>query len=126
MIWKRKKLRELLAVMTASLVFALATNRAEAMLAPAQLPTTTARRAADTQTIQTFLEQKEVAQHLAEMKLNSAEIEARLSNLSDQELHQVVTRIDREYPAGDAGSVAVTVLVIGILALLFVYLLRRV
>jgi hypothetical protein len=114
------------AVAMAVAMFALGSGRAEASLAPAMMPPAAVDRTQDLQKVQRFLEQKEVAQRLEHMKLSAPEVESRLSNLSDQELHQVASKIDRQNPGADAGGVAVTVLVIGILALLFVYLLKRV
>ncbi len=107
-------------------MFSLNAVQSQAMLAPAAGDVILMQRSQDLQTVQSFLEQKQVAQHLATMPLSSSEISTRLGNLSDQELHNVATRIQYERPAADGGGVIVTVLVIGILALLFVYLLKRV
>lgn len=107
-------------------MFTLGLNRAEAMLAPANNPAAATVRAQDMQTVQTFLEQKEVVQHLAGMNLTSDEIQSRLGNLSDQELHQVATKIHQQQPGRDGAGLLVTVLIIGVLVLLFVYLLKRV
>ncbi len=100
--------------------------QARASLAPSMIPLTQANRAQDLQAVQKFLEQKEVARHLAHMQMNSSDIQSRVGNLSDQELHQVALRIDQQNPGRDGGGIVVTLLVIGILALLFVYLLKRV
>ena len=115
-----------MAMIVAGTMFSLGLGRAEAALAPARLAEPPSARLQDLQTVQTFLEQKEVAQHLAGLKLSESEINSRLTQLSDQDLHDVATRIQHEHPGRDGAGVVVTVLVIGILALLFVYLLKRV
>jgi hypothetical protein len=103
----------------------LSLGRAQASLAPATSMTRDAMRADDLRTVQRFLEQKEVAQHLAGLGLDAPNIEARLHNLSDQELHEVAMNVEQQLPARDGGAI-LTILTIGILVLLFVYLLKRV
>ena len=77
--------------------------------------------------MQSFLERKEVrlTVGLFDFGITNEQIGPRLANLSDQQLHQVAVRIDKQNPAGDGGFI-VGILVIGILVLLFVYLLKRV
>jgi hypothetical protein len=119
--------KRLIALMLVTAMVSLHTGRAEAMLAPADgMGIMSARRATDTQKVQTFLEQKQVSQKLAGYGFTPTEISSRLSSLTDSELHNISTRIDQQNPAADGGGIVVTVLVIGILALLFVYLLKRV
>ena len=102
-----------------------------AMLAPAQVsngvyePNDT--RAADLKTIQLALESKLIRQRLAEFKLSPEQIDNRLSKLSDDQVHQAALQIRTAHPGGDAGlGILSSLLVIGILVLLFVYLFRRV
>lgn len=102
-----------------------------AMLAPAQVTSgvhdTNATRAADLKTIQVALESKMVRQRLTELKLTPEQIDSRLSKLSDAQIHQTATQIRAVNPGGDAGlGILVTLLVVGILVLLFVYLFKRV
>ncbi len=122
----KRTYRRSLAVMLAVSMVALSAGRAQAALAPPTTPGEAAVRTQDIETVQAFLEQKSVAQHLAGLNLSAPEIESRLGQLSDQELHQVATRIHQQQPGGHGAGVVVTVLVIGVLALLFVYLLKRV
>src|SRR5688572_28675693 len=115
--------------MATTLTFALIgaiSERAEAALAPAPAPQhhQILDRAADVQTVQSFLEKKEVKAHLEKMGLSKSEVHSRLSSLTDAEIHDVASQIETQNPAGDGAGVVVTVLVIGILALLFVYLLK--
>jgi Family of unknown function (DUF6627) len=72
--------------------------------------------------IQTVLESKLVVQRLADFGLTEAEIRSRLSQLSDQQLHQVATRLDALQPGGDALGVIVVLLVIAILVVILLQL----
>jgi hypothetical protein len=114
------------AMILAGTMLALSSGRAAAMLAPATIQADASVRSHDMKTVQSFLEQKAVGQHLASLNLSPSEIESRLASLSDQEIHQVATRINQQQPGRDGSGVVITVLVIGVLALLFVYLLKRV
>jgi hypothetical protein len=80
----------------------------------------------DRETVQRFLEQKVVRDRLAQLGLSDAQASQRLALLSDEQMHQVALHIDKEAPAGDGSGAVISVLVIGILVLLFVYLLKRV
>src|SRR4051812_29821543 len=115
-----------LAVFLSAALVVMSVGSSRASLAPALTDQSVAARAQDLGTVQRFLEQKEVGQHLARLKLTPNEIESRISNLSDQDLHQVAVRIDQQNPGRDGSGAVVTVLLIGILALLFIYLAKRV
>ncbi len=80
----------------------------------------------DLKTLQRTLESKVLRHRLAEFGLSTQEISQRVTHLSDSQLHQLATRIRSVNPgADDGGDVIITVLVIGILVLLFVYLWKR-
>jgi hypothetical protein len=110
--------------------FALATfpPDTQAMLAPAISPAAdSAARSADLRAVQNVLETKMVRARLGDLGLTSEEINARLSQLSDNELHQLATQLDGLMPGGDGGlGIVIAVLVIAILVLLFVFLVKRV
>lgn len=57
-------------------------------------------RDADLQQIQTKLESKLVTQRLSDVGLTRGDIEARLANLTDAQLHQVAQNIDGLQPGG--------------------------
>lgn len=103
-----------------------------AMLAPAEAPGTAydprtdGARAADLKTIQAALESEVIRQRLQEFNLSPEEINGRLSQMSDEQIHQTAMQIRSMNPGGDGAGFIVSVLVIGILVLLFVYLLKRV
>ena len=102
----------------------------QAMLAPAVSSSGDslfiAARSADLQRVQTILESKMIQQRLEELGLTPEEINARLSQLSDAQLHQLATQLDSLMPGGDGLGILILVLAIAVLAVLFVYLLKRV
>ncbi len=103
----------------------------QAMLAPAVSSSgdslLIATRGADLQRVQTVLESKMIQQRLEELGLTPEEINARLSQLSDAQLHQLATQLDSLMPGGDGGlGIIIALLVIAVLVVLFVYLFKRV
>ncbi len=97
-----------------------------AMLAPATTSVTVSdpSRAEDLQRIQRVLENKLVQQRLEDYGLTPEEITARLTRLSDAQLHQMAAQIDALMPGGDAGfGIVIALLVIAILAVILIYLL---
>lgn len=124
----KKTIASVLAMVLISM--AGASQQGWAMMIPAQLSDqadgTASIRGHDATTVQAFLQQKIVRQRLHDFGLTEEEIATRLARLSDQDLHQVALQIENQAPAGDAVGALVTVLVVGILVLLFVYLVKRV
>lgn len=84
-----------------------------------------AGRAEDLARLQSLLEQKVVAQRLADLGLSAEEIRARLNALDDARLHELAQRVDGLLPAGDAGAVVVALLVVVLLVVLIFYLMDR-
>ncbi len=102
-----------------------------AMLAPAEVASggrdLSAMRAADIKTIQSALESKIVRQRLTELKLNPEQIDSRLSQLSDPQVHQLASQIRAVNPGGDGGiGIIIGLLVVAILVVFFVYIFKRV
>lgn len=99
---------------------------ARGMLAPATSTNTEsisgADRASDLQKIQRVLEAKVVQQRLEDFGLTRDEVNARLSRLSDAELHQLATQIDALVPGGELGLI-IALLVVAILVVILIYLL---
>lgn len=79
-------------------------------------------RDADMKVIATALESKLLRAKLKAMGLDEAQTQARLSKLSDREIHQLASRIDAVHP----GGLVVELLVVVVLVLLVVFLLQRV
>jgi uncharacterized membrane protein len=100
-----------------------------AMVAPPLHTTTNSisepHRTADLQKIQTVLESKVVRQRLEDFGLTPEEINTRLAKLSDDQLHQLATKVDALIPAGDGLGIVIALLVIAILAVILIYLLNH-
>jgi hypothetical protein len=79
-------------------------------------------RTVDIAKIQAALETKVVSERLVQLGFNKDEIQARLVQLSDQQLHKVTLKIDELKVGGDGGGVVIAMLLIAILVLLIVYL----
>lgn len=77
-------------------------------------------READINKIQRVLESKMVSQRLSELGLSVDEINSRLDDLSDVDMHQFATRLDSLMPGGDAGITIILLLVITILVLVII------
>src|SRR5712692_1468471 len=96
-----------------------------AMLAPVTSATVSdPGRAEDLQSIQRVLENKLVQQRLEDFGLTPEEVNAKLSGLSDVQLHQMAAQIDALMPGGELGLI-IALLVIAILVVIFIYLLDR-
>lgn len=92
-----------------------------AMLAPAQSAAST-DRAADMKTVSAALESKAVRGRLKALGLSERETDARLSKLSDQQIHRLAKDIDTLAPGGDLGGILLIVL----LVVLIVYLIHKI
>jgi hypothetical protein len=116
-------------VFTTTLVCSLQTG-ANAMLAPASAPVSAPAgdavtdRAADMRTVQKTLESKLLRQRLHELGYTDKEIQVRLDKLSDQQVHQLASRIDALNPGGDFTVFGILIAVV--LVLLIIYLIKRV
>lgn len=97
-----------------------------AMLAPAEIQAAApgSARAADMKAIQGALESKILRERLKGFGLTDAEVNSRLSKLSDKEVHQFATRIHSVNPGGDLTVIGVLLVVV--LVLFIIYLVKRV
>ena len=98
--------------------------RVDASFAPSGilLPVQT-DRTADLETLQKALEQKMVKERLANLGLTPDEIQARLGQLSDQQLHNVAKQLDTLKVGGDSGiGIVIGILVIVILVVVLIQL----
>ncbi len=75
-------------------------------------------RSADLGKIQKVLETKAVSNRLAQLGLTQDEIQNRLTQLSDQQIHQVATKLDDLKIGGDGLGFIIAILVIAILVVL--------
>ena len=80
-------------------------------------------RSSDVQKIQRFLELKMVRERLKELGLSPDEIQARLNQISDPQIHQLALKLDDLKVAGDDFlGVIILLLVITILVVLLIQL----
>jgi len=91
--------------------------RVDAGLAPSEIiALSNADRNADLGKIQKILETKAVSKRLSQFGLNQDEIQKRLAQLSDQQIHQVALQLDNlRIGQNDAFAVIIALLVIAIL-----------
>jgi len=81
-------------------------------------------RPSDVQKIQQFLEIKMVRERLREFGFSPDEIQARLNQLSDPQVHQLAVQIDNAKVGTDDGlGIVIGLLVIAILVVILVWLL---
>ncbi len=84
-----------------------------------------AERSADLQKVRKFLEMKMVGERLRELGFVPGEVQSRLGELNDQQIHQLALKVDELTVAGDSGlGILITLLVIAILVVILVYLLQ--
>jgi hypothetical protein len=79
-------------------------------------------RAADLERIRKFIEIKMIRERLNAFGFSQEEIQTRLTQLSDEQIHQLALKLDELNVGGD-GEVVVIALLIGILVVLIIYLL---
>ncbi|MFI5346053.1 MAG: PA2779 family protein [Elusimicrobiota bacterium] len=110
-------------ILSTTLVCTLSVN-GRAMLAPTQGMSRTegSDRASDMKTVQSALESKVLRARLRALGLSDQEIDSRLSQLSDAEIHRLAKDIGALGAGGDLGGILVLVL----LVLLIVYLIHRI
>lgn len=98
--------------------------RLEAGFAPSEaLVLSSAARSSDLATCQTVLENKLIRQRLQDLGFSSDEISARLSQLTDEQIHSIAQKLDNlKVGADSALGVIIAVLVIIALVLLIMHL----
>ncbi len=79
-------------------------------------------RAADLEKIQKILEMKAVSKRLVQLGFTHDEVEKRLSQLSDQQIHQIALQLDKLKVGGDGLGVIIALLVIAILVVILLQL----
>jgi hypothetical protein len=80
-------------------------------------------RSTDVEKIRKFLETKMIRERLHAFGLSQEEIQTRLNQLTDDQIHQVALKLDELKVAGDAGEAVIIVLLIAAIVLLVIYLL---
>ncbi|MCX7914437.1 MAG: PA2779 family protein [Thermodesulfovibrionales bacterium] len=96
--------------------------KVEAGFAPSEFPLTNSDRLKDLDTIQKVLETKAIKQRLEDLGFTSEEINNRISQLDDQQIHWLAKQLDDLKVGGDGLGVIVALLVIVILVVLLLQL----
>ncbi len=101
------------------------TPRAEAAFSPSELLAGGhTDREADLQSVRAFLEMKMVVERFQQLGFSPKEIQMRLGELNDEQIHQIALHIDQSKVGGDGLGVVIAVLVIVILVILILRLVR--
>jgi hypothetical protein len=82
-------------------------------------------RAADIARIQRVLESKLVSDKLSQAGLTEEEINGKITQLSDEEVHSFASQLESVYPGGDALGVIIGLLIIVILVMVILKLSDR-
>jgi hypothetical protein len=100
------------------------TPKVEAGFSPSEVigPLQT-ERSLDVEKIRKFLETKMIRERLHAFGFSQEEIQARLNQLTDEQIHQVALRLDELKVAGDGAEAVIIVLLVAAIVLLIVYLL---
>jgi hypothetical protein len=97
--------------------------RVEAAFIPSEVMELTAiDREKELQKIQTLLETKLIQQRLKDFGFTAEEIKARLSQLSDQEIHSIAKRLDDIRVGQNGLGIVIALLVIAILVVILIKL----
>jgi Family of unknown function (DUF6627) len=80
-------------------------------------------RIADLEKIQKVIEVKMIRERLNALGLSQEEIQARLTQMSNDQVHQLAVKLDELKVGGDDGVTVLIVLVIIAIAILVVYLM---
>ena len=80
-------------------------------------------RESDLQKIRSVIETKMIGERLKQMGLTPEEIQKKLSQLSDQQIHQLALQLDELKVGGDAGWVVLSIIIVlAAIAVLVIYL----
>ena len=97
------------------------TPRAFAGFSPSEVTSLAFDRPSDLEKVRKVLEMRVVREKLKEFGFTTNEIEKRLSELSDDQIHQIALQIDELKVGGDGWAVAFLFLLIAILIVLVIY-----
>ncbi len=99
------------------------TPRVYAGFSPSGVMALSQERSSDVMKIQKFLEMKMVRERLKEYGFTQEEIQARLDQLSDPQIHQLALKVDDLRVAADGGlGIIIALLVIAILVVIIIML----
>jgi hypothetical protein len=99
------------------------TPRVYAGFSPSEgLVLTSGERTSDLDRIQKFLEMKMVRERLKDLGFTADEIQGKLKDLNDQQIHQLATKMGDLNVGGDGLGIIIALLVIAILVILIIQL----
>jgi hypothetical protein len=113
----------MLLIMLMSLISAV--PNVQAGFVPSDSSLVPSLRDQDLQTVQKVLENKLVSKRLEAMGYSAAEIDQRLGQLSDQELHSLSGQLESLAPGGDGVGFVIGILVVVLLVIVILKLLDR-
>ena len=106
-----------------SLLLGFFTSDSMAILIPSVLPgaqgSSVTQRQSELEQIQVLLESKLISQRLNDLGLTADEIQARLAQLTDDQIHQIAQRLDSLLIGGDGLGIVIALLVVAILVVIF-------
>ena len=107
-----------------SLLLGFFTSDSMAILIPSVLPgaqgSSVTHRQSELERIQVLLESKLINQRLNDLGLTADEIQARLAQLTDDQIHQIAQRLDSLLIGGDGlVEIVIVLLVVAILVVIF-------
>ena len=99
------------------------TPRVYAGFAPSEgFALTSGERASNLDKVQKFLEMKMVRERLKDLGFTPEEIQGKLNDLNDQQLHQLAMKMDDLKVGGDGLGIVIAILVIVILVIVIIQL----
>ena len=99
------------------------TPRVYAGFAPSEgLVFTSEDRNADLGKIQKFLEMKMVRERLKDLGFASEEIQGKLKDLNNQQIHQMAMQLDDLKVGGDGAGIVIGLIIIALLVVIIIYL----
>jgi hypothetical protein len=82
-----------------------------------------AERSADLEKIRKFIEIKMIRERLEAFGFTQSEIQTRLSQLRDEQVHQLALKLDELNVGGDGAEAVIVVLLVAVLVVLVIYLM---
>jgi hypothetical protein len=96
--------------------------RLEASFAPSEALQSPSVRSLDLDRIRVVLENRLIAQRLTDLGFSPGDIAARLSQMSDEEIHRFAQQLDELKVGGDGGGFVIALLLIAALVVVIIYL----
>ena len=120
---KKKMAKWITWYMVALMAFIGITPRVDAAFSPSEgLALLQSDRQSDLQKIQKVLESKMIRERLNALGFAQDEIQTRLSQLNEEQIHQLALKLDEMNVGGDGGEIVIALLLIAILVVLIIYL----